>query len=87
MLEVWEMLDSFLLFIDPKIKEWYKPTDPANLGSRLQDLGYRVIKTTDEAAVEAFSHQVDALIICTTVTEVDQWANKCLVHRSLPFTV
>ena len=78
------MLDSFLLFMDPKIKGVYKPTDSTYIGGRLQDLGYRVIKTIDIAAVGTFIQQVDGLIICSTITDIEKWAKKCLSHRSLP---
>lgn len=79
------MLNSFLLFMDPQVKEVYKPTDQTYIGGRLQDLGYRVIKTTDLKAVGSFIQQVDGLIICSTITDIEKWGNKCLSHRSLPF--
>ncbi|MBM7572330.1 ANTAR domain-containing response regulator [Aquibacillus albus] len=78
------MLDSFLLFMDPEVKQHYKPTDPSYIGSRLQDLGYRVIKTTDPSSFEALIQQVDALIICSPTAEIEHWAKKCLSYRSLP---
>ncbi|WP_170885481.1 ANTAR domain-containing response regulator [Bacillus alkalicellulosilyticus] len=78
------MFDSFLLFMSADIKEQYKPTARNNMGTRLQDLGYRVTKTTDISAVSVFIQQVDALIICSTIADIEPWAKKCLTHRSLP---
>ncbi|WP_209124115.1 ANTAR domain-containing response regulator [Alkalihalobacillus sp. BA299] len=78
------MIDRFLLFMGPELKDYYKPTDPSNIGGRLQDLGYHVIKTKDISAVSAFIQQVDALIICSTVVNIENSAKKCLAHRSLP---
>ncbi|MCL7749319.1 ANTAR domain-containing response regulator [Halalkalibacter alkaliphilus] len=78
------MIDRFLLFIDPEVKDYYKPTDSTNLGSRLQDLGYRVIKTTDVSAVSTYIHQVDALIICSSIANIKTFATQSLNHRSLP---
>lgn len=78
------MLDRFLLYMNPELKEQYKPTDPTNIGSRLQDLGYRVMKTTELSAVAVFIEQVDALIVCTSPADVGPLAKQCLKHRSLP---
>ncbi|MFA9559993.1 ANTAR domain-containing response regulator [Evansella sp. AB-rgal1] len=79
------MIDSFLLFFDSKLREYYKPTDPSNLGSRLQDLGYRVMKTSDSTTVSSFIDQVDALIVCSTVANIERLGKTFLTYRSLPF--
>ncbi|GAE29964.1 ANTAR domain-containing response regulator [Alkalihalobacillus hemicellulosilyticus] len=79
------MLDSFLLYMSPEMKKQYSPSDSTNLGSRLQDLGYRVHKITDVSSIELFIYRVDAVIICSTVSDIDTLNKSEFSKHSLPF--